>query len=111
MIVKLSEPTQINGTQVTEIDLKLEKLKGKELLELSSGFKKYRRGEFMPVVELEREFQAFVAGHVSGYNPEDLAELLAPDYIDLCTTVQNFLLKSGSQGAAIQLPKVSLGQS
>jgi hypothetical protein len=93
MIVKLTEPQQINGSEITEIDLKIEKLKGKVLLELAAGYRKYNR-EYTPVLELDRGFQAFVAGSVCGINPEDLGELLAPDFVEVCTTVQNFLLKS-----------------
>jgi hypothetical protein len=104
MIVKLTEPQQINGSEISEIDLKLEKLKGKELLELSAGYRKYNRGEYTPVLELDRGFQAFVAGRACGINPEDLGELLAPDFVEVCTTVQNFLLKSGSQAAPPSLP-------
>jgi N-acetylmuramoyl-L-alanine amidase len=68
MIIKLTEPQQINGVEIAEVDLKLEKLKGKELLELAVGYRKYNRGEYTPVLELARGFQAFVAGRVSGYN-------------------------------------------
>jgi hypothetical protein len=68
MIIKLTEPQQINGVEIAEVDLKLEKLKGKELLELAVGYRKYNRGEYTPVLELDRGFQAFVAGRVSGYN-------------------------------------------
>lgn len=101
MIVKLSEPQAINGTTISEINLELEKLKGRELLELDAGFKQYNKNEFVPVSELNRRFQIFVAGRVSGYNPEDLMELLAPDFVEVCTTVQNFLLKSGSPAVPI----------
>jgi hypothetical protein len=108
MIVKLTEPQQINGSEISEIDLQIEKLKGKELLELAAGYRKYNRGEYTPVLELDRGFQAFIAGRVCGINPEDLGELLAPDFVEVCTTVQNFLLKSGSpagaQGAPIMHP-------
>jgi hypothetical protein len=107
MIVKLTEPQQINGSEITEIDLQIEKLKGKALLELASGYRKYNRGEYTPVIELDRGFQAFVAGSVCGINPEDLGELLAPDFVEVCTTVQNFLLKSGSAAVPPLAPKPS----
>jgi hypothetical protein len=113
MIVKLTEPQQINGSEISEIDLKLETLKGTGFLELQASYKKYHR-EYVPVLELDRGFQAFIAGSVSGINPEDLAELLVPDFVEVCTTVQNFLLKSGSPvtppGGSL-LVKQSLGLS
>jgi len=95
MIVTLSQPTQVNGSSLTEINLQLDTLKGRDLLELDAGFKKYNRGEYIPVPSLDMRFQAFVAGRVCGINPEDLGELLAPDFVEVCTAVQNFLLKSG----------------
>jgi hypothetical protein len=105
VIIKLTESTQINGSEYTELDLAIEKLKGKELIELDSGFKKYNRGEYIPVPYLDLRFQVFVAGRVTGINPEDLGELLAPDLIEVCTAVQNFLLKSGPpQTTTVRVP-------
>jgi hypothetical protein len=99
MIVKLSQPTQVNGSELTEINLELEKLKGKELLELIAGYKRYNRGDYIPVPYLEPGFQCFVAGRACGINPEDLGELSAPDLVEVCSAVQNFLLGSGSRPA------------
>lgn len=108
MIIKLTEPTQINGSELTEINLEIEKLKGRELLELDSGFKKYNRGEYIPVPYLDLRFQTFVAGRVCGINPEDLGELSAPDLIEVCTAVQNFLLKTASPATStIRVPASS----
>jgi hypothetical protein len=112
VIIKLTEPTQINGTEYSELDLAIERLKGKELMELDSGFKKYNRGEYIPVPYLDLRFQTFVAGRVTGINPEDLGELLAPDLIEVCTAVQNFLLKSGPpQTSTIRAPVLPVSPS
>jgi hypothetical protein len=111
MIIKLSQPTQVNGSELIEINLAIETLKGKDLLELDSGFKKFNRGEYIPVPYLDMRFHAFVAGRVCGINPEDLGELFAPDFVEVCTNVQNFLLKSGPGASPIQSPKPSLGSS
>jgi hypothetical protein len=105
MIVKLSNPTKVNGSEITEVNLELEKLKGKDLLELESSFRKYNRADYVPVPNLDIRYQSFVAGRVSGINPEDLAaDLDAPDFIEVCTTVQNFLLKSGSPARVSPFP-------
>ena|SRR5215475_235981 len=102
MIVKLSNPVKLggmsgNGTEITELDLKLETLKGKDIIELETGFRRLYRGEYIPVTNLDARYQIMVAGRVSGYNPIELAEALdGPDFVEVCTTVQNFLLKSGS---------------
>lgn len=94
--VQLSKPTKINGTELTEINLDLGSLKGKNLLELETGFRQLYRNEYIPVVNIDARYHAFVAGRVCGINPEDLGELDAPDFVEVCTTVQNFLLSGGS---------------
>lgn len=93
--IKLSKSTQINGSELTEINLDLESLRGRDLMELENGFRKYYRGEFVPAIHLDSRFQIWVAGRVSGINHEDLGELSAPDFVNICSEVQNFLLSAG----------------
>lgn len=93
--IKLSKPTQINGAELTEINLDLESLKGRDLMELESGFRKFHRGEVIISLPLDSRFQLWVAGRISGINYEDLGDLYAPDYISITTEVQNFLLSAG----------------
>jgi hypothetical protein len=95
MILKLSKPTQINGSELTEINLDLESLKGKDLMELETSFRRLYRGEYVPVINIDSRYQAIVAGRVSGINPEDLGELYAPDFAAMCSEVQSFLLSGG----------------
>lgn len=94
MIVKLTKPTQLNGKEYIEINLDLESLKGKDLIELESGFRKLYRSEYVPVANIDIRYQAMVAGRVANINPMDLGELDAPDFVEVCSNVQNFLLKS-----------------
>lgn len=93
--VKLSKPTQINGSEITELNLDLESLRGKDLMELENSFRKYYRGEFVPAINIDSRYHMFVAGRASGINPEDLGELYAPDFVAVCSEVQNFLLSAG----------------
>lgn len=93
--VKLSKPTQINGSELTEINMDLAALKGRDLMELETGFRRLYRGEFVPVLNIDSRYQVFVAGRACGINPEDLGELWAPDFAAVCAEVQNFLLSSG----------------
>jgi ribulose bisphosphate carboxylase small subunit len=93
--LKLSKPTQINGTEITELNLDLESLRGKDLMECETGFRKRYRGEYVPVVNIDSRYQAHVAGRVCGINPEDLGELYAPDFAAMCAEVQSFLLSGG----------------
>jgi Phage tail assembly chaperone proteins, E, or 41 or 14 len=95
-ILKLSKPIKIDGKDLTEIGLDLENLKGKDLMELETAFRRAYRGEYVPVLNIDSRYQAFVAGRASGINPEDLGELYAPDFAAMCAEVQNFLLGSGS---------------
>ena len=91
-VIQLHRPTKINGSELTEIKLDLESLKGRDLIELETSFRRMYRGEYVPVLNIDQRYQAFVAGRVCGINPEDLGELSAPDFSAICTEVQNFLL-------------------
>ena len=93
--MKLSKPVQINGSEITELNLELETLKGKDLMELEAGFRQRHRGEFMPVINIDSRYHAHIAGRVSGINPDDLGELYAPDFTAMCSEVQSFLLSGG----------------
>jgi len=92
--IKLSRPTKINGSELTEINLDLETLKGKDLMELETSFRKLYRGDYVPVLNIDIRYQCLVAGRVSGINPDDLSELYAPDFSSVCSEVQSFLLGS-----------------
>jgi hypothetical protein len=94
-VVKLSKPQKINGADISELNLDLESLKGRDLIELESGFRMMHRGEYIPVLAIDMRFQAWVAGRVSGINHEDLLELYAPDFNAMCSEVQSFLLSGG----------------
>jgi tail assembly chaperone E/41/14-like protein len=95
MILKLSKPTQVNGSEITELNLDLETLKGKDLMELETSFRKLYRGEYVPVVNIDSRYQVLVAGRVCGVHPDDLGELYAPDFAAMCSEVQSFLLSGG----------------
>ena len=94
-IVKLTKLTKVNGSELSEIQLDLDSLRGKDLIELEQGFRMLHRNEYIPVINIDARYQAFVAGRVCGINPEDLGELLAPDFVAVCSRVQNFLLSAG----------------
>jgi hypothetical protein len=93
--VTLSKITKVNGSELSEINLDLDSLKGKDLMELETGFRMLHRNEYIPVLNIDARYQAFVAGRVCGINPDDLGELTAPDFVAVCSRVQNFLLSAG----------------
>ena len=92
--IKLSAPTKINGSEISEINLDLESLKGRDLIEAEQTFKTLHRG-FYPSLNWETRYQALIASRACGINPQDLEELAAPDWVNVCTEVQNFLLGAG----------------
>jgi Phage tail assembly chaperone proteins, E, or 41 or 14 len=92
--LKLSKPTKINGSELSEIKLDFESLKGRDLIEVEQTFRTLHRG-FFPSLNFESRYQALVASRVCGINAQDLEELAAPDWVALCSEVQNFLLSSG----------------
>jgi Phage tail assembly chaperone proteins, E, or 41 or 14 len=94
-VLKLTRPTQINGSEITELTLDLESLRGKDLMELESGFRKFYRGEFVAALNLDSRYQLWIAGRACNLNPEDLAELYAPDFVAVTGEVQSFLLSAG----------------
>jgi hypothetical protein len=94
-VLKLTRPTKINGSEITELTLELDELKGKDLMELESGFRKFYRGEFVAALNLDSRYQLWVAGRACNMNPEDLGELYAPDFVALTGEVQSFLLSAG----------------
>jgi Phage tail assembly chaperone proteins, E, or 41 or 14 len=93
--ITLKQPIKINGSDIREINLDLESLKGRDLIELESGFRSTHRGEYVPVLNIDMRFQAWVAGRVSGINHEDLLDLYAPDFSSMCSEIQSFLLSGG----------------
>jgi Phage tail assembly chaperone proteins, E, or 41 or 14 len=94
-VLNLTKPTKINGSELTELTLDLEGLKGKDLIELESGFRKFYRGEFVAAINLDARYQLWVAGRACNMNPEDLQELYAPDFVALTGEIQSFLLSAG----------------
>lgn len=94
-ILKLSKPTQVNGSEITELALDLDSLRGKDLMELESGFRKFYRGEFVAALNLDSRYQLWIAGRACNLNPEDLGELYAPDFVALTGAIQSFLLSAG----------------
>jgi hypothetical protein len=94
-VLKLSKPTQVNGSEITELTLDLDSLRGRDLMELESGFRARHRGEFVAALNLDARYQLWVAGRACGMNPEDLGELYAPDFVALTGAIQSFLLSAG----------------
>ena len=94
-VFKLSKPTKINGSEITELTLELDDLRGRDLMELENAFRARRRGEFVAALNLHSGYHLEVAGRACGLNPDDLAELYAPDYVALTGEIQNFLLSAG----------------
>jgi hypothetical protein len=91
MIIKLTRPQTINGSEIEEINLELEPLKGKDIIELETGFRALYK-DYVPIPDIDPRYQAMVAGRCSKINPKDLEELDAPDFKAVCRAVRDFLL-------------------
>lgn len=91
--VILTKPTQLNGKEYSVIEMDLESLKGKDLIEMEGAFRVLYKGEYIPVPDMDSRYLAIIAGRCSHINPKDLEELDAPDFKSVCTEVRNFLYK------------------
>jgi len=89
----LTEPTQLNGKEYTEIVCDIEKLKAKDLKEILAAFRQLYRGEVIAVPNMDDRYLIMVAAASARMNPADFDELWAQDYVAITTNVRNFLLE------------------
>lgn len=92
MKVKFNSPQKVNGQELEELELEIETLKGKDIIELETAFRTLYK-EYVPVPDVDIRYQALVAGRVAKINPKDLEELDASAFKEVCAAVRNFLIK------------------
>lgn len=88
--VKLLKPIEIDGKKITEINLELEKLTGKDILDADRQVRLEGEGGLNPLYT--QRGLLILASKVSGFIPDDLLALSAPDFLEVTAQVQNFLL-------------------
>jgi Phage tail assembly chaperone proteins, E, or 41 or 14 len=94
MKVKLLKPIEIDGQKITEINLELEKLTGKDILDADREVRLEGEGGLNPLYT--QRGLMILASKVSGFIPDDLLRLSAPDFLEVTANVQNFLLTVAS---------------
>lgn len=96
MIITLKKSVNWNGVEVTEIDLNLDALTGKDLLdaEQSCALLQPMSNAMTPIKEFDKGYLAAVAAKACG-QPVDLIHALgAKDFTAVTMQVQGFLLES-----------------
>lgn len=90
--VTFDTPQKLNGSEILELVLDFTKYKGKDIIELQTGFRQLYR-EYVPMPNVDIRYQAMVAGYVAKVNPADLAELDGDVFEEVCAAVRNFITK------------------
>lgn len=90
--VTFDSPQKLNGTEISELVLDFSAYKGKDIIELQTGFRQLYR-EYVPMPNVDIRYQAMVAGYIAKVNPADLAELDGDAFEEVCAAVRNFIIK------------------
>lgn len=97
MKIALKHPITVDGKEITELDLRLEELTGKDVdfaareAAAMSGNGNVLRAALV----LDVDFHLQVAARASGLPAEQLRAMKAVDYLAIMTAVQGFLLDLG----------------
>ncbi len=89
-VVKLNNPIMVNGTEVMEVTLDFDQIRGKDLIAAEKEVRKM--GDTTPAVFLSMDFQAVVAAKLVGVPVEDIFEMTSTDFKNIVLPVANFLL-------------------
>ena len=89
-VVKLNNPIMVNGTEVMEVTLDFDQIRGKDLIAAEKEVRKM--GDTTPAVFLSMDFQAVVAAKLVGVPVEDIFEMTSTDLKNIVLPVANFLL-------------------
>jgi hypothetical protein len=92
MIVKFETPQKLNGSEVTELNIDIESLKGSDIIEMETAFRTLYPG-YIPLPDIDIRYQLMVAGRCAKVNPKDLEDLDVSAFKGVCNTVRGFLLK------------------
>jgi len=94
--MKLMTPRLFEGNEITEIDLRLDGLTGKQLMHVERQVRAELReqGEMPIMLESESAYLIAVAAAAAGQPIELFEQLSGADFTAVKMTVQNFLLGS-----------------
>lgn len=88
--ITLTKALEIKGTEVKEVELDFEKIKGRTLIQAEKEVR--AKGDQTPSVFLSMSFQAVIAAKLIGVPVDDIEALPAVDFRNLVFPVANFLL-------------------
>ena len=102
MKVALSKPLSHKGQSLDEIELKLEEMTGRDLLEVETQMN--AEGKFL-VTDFSKAYQVKIAAKAAKIPAEELENLSARDFNKVTSAVQLFLVGSDSPGPAPTKPE------
>lgn len=102
MKITLSKPLQHKGQALTEIELKLEEMQGRDLIEIETQMN--AEGKFL-VTDFSKAYQLKIAAKSARIPAEVLENLPARDFNKIVSAVQLFLVGSDSPGPAPTKPE------
>lgn len=91
MIVELSKPFKYEGKEITEIDLNMEDMNGRELID--AGVESLGLGYDHPIKEYSKGYLASIAAKAAGCTVDMIMALPARDFTLVTIAVQDFLMK------------------
>lgn len=100
--IKLNKPLQYKGQSISEIELNLEEMKGRDLIEIETQMN--ADGKFL-VTDFSKAYQVKIAAKAAKIPAEELENLSARDFNKVTSAVQLFLVGSDSPGPAPTKPE------
>lgn len=91
--IKLTKPIQINGKEVSQLELDFSKVTGRDLSQAESTVRS--AGEMTPMLTFSGKYQAAVAAKILGIKYDDVLDMPGTDYVKITTAVLNFLTEQG----------------
>lgn len=90
MNIKLSKPINVDGKEITEINLDLDSLTGRDLISAEAESRLIAGPS--PVAELSKPYAAVVAAKAAKLHSDTILDLSARDFTIVTVFTQNFLL-------------------
>lgn len=110
-VFTLARPFEFEDQEYTELLLDFDKLTGADMISVEREMKARKGliqpGEFIPMMELHKPYQAFVAARAAGVLPDLILALPAKEFSRITARVFSFLMGSDSEEAAEE-PKAPL---
>jgi len=87
------KPFTFEGKEYKELTLDLDSLTGKDIINASTEARLLEQGDFSPVLELSKAFQAVIAAKAAKVPVEMLLSLPAKEFSNITLLVENFLFE------------------